>query len=143
MMALEREQQMQMRQQKMLMLQHQSRRKIEFTQQRCEVLSEIDRVSVKSLHHSSKVFKGTHSSKLGTSSIEPRTEVSIGDGNLKSIAAMGEYTLGYTSLSQVEAKRPLQNIPMASIGRHGSSQRPELVSGQPVFSTSPSSVLHR
>ena len=110
------------------MLQQECCTKIELAQQRCEVLNESDRVSVKSLQLSPKVSKGAHNSNLDTSFIETRAEVNIENGILKSIAAMGEYTLGCTSLSQVEAKRPLQNMPTVSSGRYDSSQRPGLVS---------------
>ena len=114
-MASEREQKMQMHPQKMLMPQQEPRRKIELAQQRCENLGEIDRFSEKSLQISPKVSKCAHTKvstcthNVGTSCIEPRNKINIRNGNLKSIAAMGEYTLFCISFFLVEVKRLLQN----------------------------------
>ena len=114
------------------MQQSESRRKIELAKQRCDTLSKIEEDFSTSLGlFSPKVSNGEKTSHSCSSLSDSAVEVSIGQssGHLFSTAidtfATQNSVWSYPKTSTV-----------SSTGRYGASQRPELVSGLPLSSTS-------
>ena len=114
------------------MRQSESRRKIELAKQRCDTLSKIEEDFSTSLGlFSPKVSKGEKTSHLCSSLSDSAVEVSIGQSS------------GYlfsTAIDTFSTQNSVWSYPktstVSSTGRYGASQRPELVSGLPLSSTS-------
>ena len=115
------------------MRQSESRRKIELAKQRCNTLSKIEEDFSTSLGiFSPKVSKGVNTSHSCLSLSDSAVEVSIG----QSSSHLFSTAIDTFSTSQNSVWSYPKTSTVSSTGRYGASQRPELVSGLPLSSTS-------